>query len=195
MLKLGGVVGGVVGGNASAEGGLDRWRSGEVRLDGMAVSGDLGAASASVRLRLDNRQRMVELAICNVVRIVRTTARWVVMLGAAERCEGGRGGLRTVLRGISLQVVWERRTSVLIRTLVRATPRRAESLDTAGARAIRAGTVGGGARKQRSKERCMGRGTDNGVSTAEAIAETVQNLDNLRLDIGREDRYVIAVTV
>ena len=72
MLKLGGVVGGVVGGNASAEGGLDRWRSGEVRLDGMAVSGDLGAASASVRLRQDNRQRMVELAIRNVVRIGRT---------------------------------------------------------------------------------------------------------------------------
>ena len=69
MLRLGGVVGGVVGGNTGTEGELDRWRSGEVRLDGMAASGDLGAASAFIPLRLDNRQKMVKLVIRNIIRI------------------------------------------------------------------------------------------------------------------------------
>ena len=78
MMKLGGVVRGVVGDNTSADGELDRLLSGEVRLDGLAVSCDLGAASAFIQLRLDNRQKMVKLVIRNIVRIGRTMARWVV---------------------------------------------------------------------------------------------------------------------
>ena len=53
-MKLGGVVGGVIADNTRAEGELDRRRGGEVRLDGMVVSGDLGAASTFVQSRLNN---------------------------------------------------------------------------------------------------------------------------------------------
>ena len=50
----------------------------------------------------------------------------------------------------------------------------------------------GGAREQRGREKSKGHGTDDGVSTAEASAETVQNLEELHLNIDREDRYVLA---
>ena len=126
--------------------------------------------------------------------------------------------MRTVLRGISL--VWERRTSVLIRTLVRERPPDGVSGEGSfsgllgGARLTRrtrrgaaaASRVTGhcrstshqsrhsrcGARKQRGKEKSKGRGTDDGISTAETSEEIIQNLENLRLDIEREGRYVVA---
>ena len=77
----------------------------------MGVSGDLGAASAFILLRLDNRQKLVKWVIRNIIRIGRAMARGVVSRsGGALRWRPG--GLRTVRRGISL--VLERPTSVLI---------------------------------------------------------------------------------
>ena len=133
---------------------------------------------------------------------------------------GGPRGLRTVLRGISL--VWERRTSVLIGMLVRERlPDGVSGEGSLGAsgligwarltRRTKRGAAAasringhcrstshqsrhsrGGARKQRGKEKSKERGADNGVSTAETSSETVQNLENLCLDIDQEDRYVVA---
>ena len=67
-MRPGGFVGGVIGDKTSAEGEFDRRRSGQVRLDGVAVSGDLGAASTSVQLRLDSRQKMVKSVDLAVLR-------------------------------------------------------------------------------------------------------------------------------
>ena len=84
-MKHGGVVGGVIEDNTSTEGEFDRRSSGQVRLDGMAVSGNLGgAASTFVQLRLDNRQKMVKLVIWKVVRIGRTMARWESIVQPVE---------------------------------------------------------------------------------------------------------------
>ena len=77
-MKFGGVVGGVIGDNMSPEGKLESLRSGQVRLDGMAVSCDLGAASAFIQLRLYNRQKMVKLVIWKIAQIGRTIARCLV---------------------------------------------------------------------------------------------------------------------
>ena len=127
-------------------------------------------------------------------------------------------GLHTVLRGILL--VWERRPSVLIRTLVLERPpdgvscegsfggllgrawltRRTRRGAAAASRinghcrstSHQSGHSRGGAREQRGKEKCKGHTTDDGVSTAEVSAETIQNLEELRLNIDREDRYAVA---
>ena len=63
-------------------------------------------------------------------------------------------------------------------------------MDTAGVRVIRAGRVGEVPESKGAKRRVRAVGWT--MVSAQTIAETIQNLENLRLDMDQEDRYVVA---